>query len=289
MTVTELVRQYLAWCERHRSEGTVSKYQPIMNSLAAMFGDREFVGLRPLEIDEWLHAQNHHADGREKARATRASNATAFLRLQNWAIHTAGILNENDKVVKSLEKPKSAPRRTMPTNEELEQVLAVASPEFTRIIHALEWSGARPSELAAATIQDYDKADSLIVLNKHKTDRTGRNRMLYVSQKLAALIAESLSGRPPELLTPESRLFLTGENIPWTGQRLTNTWRRLRHKTGINPRARLYDIRHRFCTRVAGEYGIVEAQELAGHSSISTTQLYVHAQKERLLDIVNSL
>jgi integrase len=75
------------------------------------------------------------------------------------------------------------------------------------MIHALEWSGARPSELAGATIQDYNKAESLIVLEKHKTDRTGRPRMLYVSDKLAALIAESLSGRPPELLTPESHLF----------------------------------------------------------------------------------
>ena len=109
-----------------------------------------------------------------------------------------------------------------------------------------------------------------------------------MSSKLAELITESLSNRPPELLTADSHLFLTKGNAPWTGQLLTNTWRRLREKTGINPRARLYDIRHRFCTRIAGEHGVAEAQELAGHSSITTTMLYIHQKKDKLLDIVNA-
>jgi hypothetical protein len=102
----------------------------IPTPLAKHFGDREFSSLTPLDVDEWLHKAEHRLrDGKQKARHSRTGNATAFQRLQNWGIQNKLI---EAKTVDALEKPKSPPRRTMPTDEEVKKVLAAASPEYRR-------------------------------------------------------------------------------------------------------------------------------------------------------------
>ena len=106
---------------------------------------------------------------------------------------------------------------------------------------------------------------------------------------MAALLTESLAARPLELQTPDSHLFLTADNTPWTTLQLSTTWARLRKAAGINPKARLYDLRHRFCTAVAAVHGIAVAQVLAGHTNIQTTTLYVHQDKEKLLGILDDI
>ena len=263
----------------------VRKYTSILKSLVAHLGDRQFVELQPLDVDEWLHAANHKG-GREKARATRMANAASFMRLQNWALDV-GLVKQ--KVVKALEKPKSAPRHTMPTDDELAKVLAIAEPDFAKMVRCLSWCSARPGQLAKAKVGEYDRDNSVIVLDKRKTDRTGQPRTLYVAKKMAALLAESLAARPPELQTPGSHLFLTADNEPWTTLQLSTTWAQLRKAACINPRARLYDLRHCFCTAVAAVHGIAVAQILAGHTNIQTTTLYVHQDKEKLLGILDDI
>jgi integrase len=282
MTVAELVSKFFAWCERHLAEATAKKYQCVLSSFVDNFGDREFAGLMPLDVDEWLsEANKRRRDGKEKSRNTQAANATVFLRLQSWGLENRLI---DAKIVQKLPKPKSPPRHTMPSDEELGRLMAVAPVEYLRFIQALDWCGARPGELATATVADYDRDEGLIVLKEHKTDRTGKDRTLYVSAECAKLIDQSLVGRD---VAPETRLFVKPDGEPWTTQTASGTWARLRKKAGIRKVVRQYDLRHRFCTYVAQNHSVSAAQELAGHSNIQTTMLYIHEERDRLKKIIN--
>ena len=104
---------------------------------------------------------------------------------------------------------------------------------------------------------------------------------------MAALLAQTLAARPTELQTPESHLFLTADNEPWTTLQLSTTWARLQKAAGINPKARLYDLRLCFCTAVAAVRGIAVAQVLAGHTNIQKTTLYV--DQDKLLGILDDI
>ena len=60
-------------------------------------------------------------------------------------------------------------------------------------------------------------------------------------------------------------------------------------KPASTPRCRLYDARHRFGTLVTSKHGIARAADLMGHSNITTTKRYDHANEDDLREIQDSI
>lgn len=274
LPVSELVRRFLAWCERHRSASTVRTYRNRLRRFVQRFGERPLSSVHRLDIDEHLHSA-----GAGMAADTRRLDIIAIERLQAWALDMELIEDAARPLKQKLEKPSAGRRERIPTQYETRRLLSVAKPAFARIYQALRQCGARPNELCRATIADYNRRKGLILLTEHKTARkTGRPRKIVVGSRLADLIEESTRGRA------SGQLFLTDSGRPWTVANLSRTFRRLRNRLGLPSDLCLYLTRHEHGTKICQAKGIHAAARALGHASIQTTERYVKDDDQELRD-----
>lgn len=141
--------------------------------------------------------------------------------------------------------------------------------------------GLRVSELTKLRVEDLDldQRTAMVVQGKG-----GKDRMLPVGEKLFAVLTAWLGERR------------TGYVFPGRGDaRLSTRTLQLRvtalgKRAGLAKRLKCHTLRHSFATRLLEKQaGIHEVSELLGHSSIATTQTYIHVVPERLRGAVDRL
>ena len=86
----------------------------------------------------------------------------------------------------------------------------------------------------------------------------------------------------PKPADPEiTHLFLTQDGVPYTYPALSSLIYRIKQKTGIK-KLHMHMFRHTALTMMANEdmnaFGI---QQIAGHSSIKTTEIYIHLANQQ--------
>lgn len=263
MLIRELCTRFYQWCDRYRSPATARFYRCRLKRFAQKFGAKDFNKLKPLDIYDFLEEA-----GEGQSDSTRHHDAVAVTRLQKFALENR-ILKK--PVFDKLEKPPIGRRDRIPTEEETRRLLEHASPAFRLIYEALRASGARPGEFASAQIADYNRAQRLILLKKHKTaKKTGKPRKILVSHPLEKLLERSIGQRT------EGPIFLSPNGRPWNTANLSRTYSSLRNAAELPKDLVLYLSRHEFATTVVREKGILVASKLLGHEKITTTQRYEH-------------
>ena len=90
----------------------------------------------------------------------------------------------------------------------------------------------------------------------------------------------------PYDLPPDGPLFLGARGGPLSPRIVQLTMERLRGALGLPDTATPHALRHSFATHLLAGGGDLRAiQELLGHASLSTTQIYTAVDAERLLDV----
>jgi integrase/recombinase XerC len=106
-----------------------------------------------------------------------------------------------------------------------------------------------------------------------------------VLQIVLALVADYMAACPHPL-PPEGPIFVGARGGPLKARIIQLTMERLRGALGLPDSATPHALRHSFATHLLSRGGDLRAiQELLGHSSLSTTQIYTGIDSERLLEV----
>ncbi len=286
--VLEQFDEYLA-LQRGRSEHTRRAYLGDLRSLFAFLADRTpGAGLDELSLPvlrSWLAAQA--ASG--TARATLARRTSAVKTFTAWA-QRRGLLKDDPAT--RLQVPKAG--RTLPSVLRADQATDAMNaaesgaqqgdPLALRdrlIVEMLYATGIRVSELCGLDVDDVDRSRRVLrVLGKGNKQRT----VPYGQPAHDALSAWLTTGRPALATGESGPALLLGAR----GRRLDpRQARTVVHQTmsavpgapDIGP----HGLRHSAATHLLeGGADLRVVQELLGHSTLATTQLYTHVTVARL-------
>jgi integrase/recombinase XerC len=271
--------------QRDLSEHTVRGYVTDVVSLLDHLARRGGTGPHELDLASlrsWL------AQGRTRghSRATTARHAAAARSFTGW-LRRAGMTPED--VGQRLVSPRA--HRTLPDVLAADQARAVVEsaagaeePVGLRdalVLELLYASGIRVSELVGLDVDDVDRGRRLLrVLGKGRKERS----VPYGVPAEAAVDAWLTRGRPALATADSGPALLLGVR----GRRLdAREARRVVHTAVAAapgaPDVGPHGLRHSAATHVLeGGADLRSVQELLGHASLATTQIYTHVTVDRL-------
>lgn len=154
------------------------------------------------------------------------------------------------------------------------------------VLALLYGSGLRIAEALSLTRGDAPlpgRTDAITV-----TGKGNKQRMVPVLQPVAQLIADYLAVCPYEL-PGDGPLFVGARGGPLSPRIVQLAMERLRGALGLPDTATPHALRHSFATHLLAAGGDLRAiQELLGHASLSTTQIYTAVDSDRLLEVYRS-
>jgi len=149
------------------------------------------------------------------------------------------------------------------------------------ILETLYGTGIRISELTGLDIEDMDLVDmELRVLGKG-----ARERVVPIGDAAAtALRRYVVSGRPKMVRGASQRaIFLNQRGGRLTRQGAWELVKKYAGRVGLEKKMTPHTLRHSYATHLLENGADLRyIQELLGHASISTTQIYTHVSKERV-------
>lgn len=151
------------------------------------------------------------------------------------------------------------------------------------VMALLYGSGLRISEALGLKRRDVaapGAGDVLIVNGKGN-----KTRMVPVLQNVLQLIAD-YAAMCPHPLPPDGPMFVGARGGPLSPRIIQLTMERMRGALGLPDSATPHALRHSFATHLLTRGGDLRAiQELLGHASLSTTQIYTGIDTERLFEV----
>jgi integrase/recombinase XerC len=148
------------------------------------------------------------------------------------------------------------------------------------VLALLYGSGLRLSEALSLKRRDIRSgADAIIVLGKGN-----KTRMVPILPQVTKAITDYVAICPYES-SPDAPLFVGERGGPLSPRIVQLAMARLRGALGLPETATPHALRHSFATHLLARGGDLRAiQELLGHASLSTTQIYTAVDTERLLE-----
>jgi integrase/recombinase XerC len=183
-------------------------------------------------------------------------------------------------------KPKTLPRPASPNDAKaLAEEVGAALDEWTAkrdmaIILLLYGSGLRIAEAIGLTASALPIGRTLRV-----TGKRNKSRVVPVVDAVREAIAEYVKACPYPL-EGSAPLFLGAKGGPLNPDLVRRAVRNARRRLGLPDSVTPHALRHSFATHLlAGGADLRSLQELLGHASLSSTQIYTQVDAAQLLDI----
>lgn len=269
--------------ELGRSAHTVRAYAADVGGLLSYLADRDIEDVSDLDLAalrRWLaHRRNASA-----AKATLARQVASIRAFTAWLTRQGKVATDPGARLSGPVVPRNPPTVLRP-----DQAAALITAGGDRpnevllrdraVLELLYGTGVRVSELCGLDISDVDGSRRLVRV----TGKGGRQRSVPFGIPAERAIERYLASSRPKLIavdTPALFLGVRGGRLhPSSVRRLL---RRSRAKAAV-PDVTPHDLRHSAATHLLeGGADLRSVQELLGHASIDSTQIYTHVSAERL-------
>ncbi|MBI5701129.1 tyrosine recombinase XerC [Candidatus Saganbacteria bacterium] len=272
--------------ERNYSLYTIKNYNIDLIDLLGFLKDRSVFLLKRDDARRFLY----YLEENKFKRSSLARKISACRSFYTWLMREKYI-NENPFKLLSTPKLEKKLPNFLYRNETDKLFNVFSGPEFhdvrdKAIIELLYGSGIRVSEAVKLNLSDIDLFSGEVrVMGKGSKERI----TLIGSKAIEALRAYIKEARP-KLMAGETRAVFLGRGggrlTQRSIERLIKKWiKRAKIDKNVTP----HTLRHSFATHLLDSGADLRSvQELLGHASLSTTQVYTHITKERMKSVYNS-
>ncbi|WP_144873483.1 site-specific tyrosine recombinase XerD [Microbacterium sp. 1.5R] len=275
--------------ERGLSEHTIAAYRRDLGGYVDWLVDEgidDTAAITPTVVGRFIA---------DRSSVEPAPAATSLARLQSsirgWHRFLAREGIEDDDPSVRLRPPK-APRRLPKalTIDQVERLLAAPSGDEPlglrdrALLELLYATGARVSEVVNLDVDDLSHGDVLRVRGKGS-----KERIVPIGSYARAAVDAYLTRVRPVLAAKgraSARLFLGARGAPLSRQSAWLVIRGAAERAHITADVSPHSLRHSFATHLLqGGADVRVVQELLGHASVATTQIYTHVSVDSLRDV----
>ncbi|TWU59139.1 Tyrosine recombinase XerD [Rubripirellula tenax] len=269
--------------ECHLAANSVAAYGRDMTRFVTWVGDRRLGGLTVGDLTDYMGQLRTF----DLAPASIARNLVAVRTFFKF-LQLEGVVQDNPAELLATQKM----WQRMPTVLSTRQVdTFLRSPKKTdkywqrdvAMLEVLYATGCRASEVCTLRVRDLSLADRYLKCE----GKGGKQRMVPIGstaiaaiQRYCAELRGELAAKMPH---PPEELFLSRSGRPLDRIQLWRMVKLYARRVGIDSAISPHSLRHSFATHLlAGGADLRQVQEMLGHASIQTTQIYTHVEHSRL-------
>jgi integrase/recombinase XerD len=288
-----VVEDYLAHLavERGVAANTLAAYGRDLRRYLAHLGEVDRLGdVSEAQVAGFLAALREGDADHPPLSASSAARAVVAVRgLHRFAARDGIVADDVARAVRPPAPPRRLPKAI--SVDEVERLLEAAGFDGTplalrdrALLEVLYGTGARISEAVGLDVDDLLDRDAVVLRGKG-----GKQRVVPVGSYARKAVDDYLVRARPALAaggrgTP--RLFLNARGGPLSRQSAWTILRVAAEKAGLATEISPHTLRHSYATHLLdGGADVRVVQELLGHASVSTTQVYTLVTVDRLREV----
>jgi integrase/recombinase XerC len=277
LPLSELVDGFLEHIKARRSAHTLKSYGADLRQLVEFMRDAQ--ALTPDALTRYLREFGTHP-------ATRARKLSAIRQFVAFGLKRGDLAEDPAAVLEAPMRRKRLPKalNRSQTEDFLDQ--AAPSQKSARrdraLLELMYSTGLRAAEVVGLNMPDLDlKERSILVRGKGN-----KERIAFFGETALAALKDYLEGERPHPAGPNA-LFLNPKGLRLSTRTVQNVVKRWSRQAGLPPEVSPHTLRHTFATHLLdGGADLKTVQQLLGHESLATTQIYTHVSIGRLKEAV---
>lgn len=280
--------------ERGLSTNTLSNYRRDVERYLAWLGEAGVTDLAAVgvgDVEAYVADLRRGGEGRRPLAASSTGRALVVAR----GLHKFGLGEGELTVDVAADVSPPATGKHLPgtlTIQQVEQLLdavpdgEAASPVDLRdkaLLELLYGTGARISEITGLVVDDVADDDGALII----TGKGGKQRLVPVGSKATAAVGDYLVRARPAMSKGKTHALLL--NTRGGALSRQSAWAAIKtaaERAKVNAEISPHTLRHSYATHLLeGGADVRTVQELLGHSSVTTTQIYTHISAENLRQV----
>jgi integrase/recombinase XerD len=282
--------------ERGLADNTISAYRRDLAVWQAFCAERGIEPDRasPEQMTDYMERlRSGHADKAPYSPSSVARMLVSLRAFHRFLVREGGASSDPTAKIGSPKRPRSIPK-AIPLSE-VERLLELpATDDLGRrdraILEVLYGAGMRISELVNLDVDDVDLEEGSVLI---RSGKGGKSRRVPVGRAARAAVGAYLTTVRPALAGKSpggaSGLFLNARGGRLSRQGCWKILRRYAEMAGLEDRVSPHTLRHSFATHMLDAGADIRVvQDLLGHASLATTQVYTLVSDTKLREVYYS-